>query len=154
MNQVYLTIFTITLPLIGAGIGYLIKYNIEKKKELTNGLTIQRREIYQQFVNLIIDLFANTKLNKPSNNLLKNLFEFYKKYVLFASPNVIKAFSDYFQSVYNPADGENDSKKSLELITKIMLEMRRDLGLDNTGLGNNGEMLMRALITDYHKIWK
>lgn len=154
MDQIYLTIFTITLPLAGAGIGYLIKYNIEKKKQLTNELTVQRREIYQQFVNLIIDLFANTKLNKPNNNSLKNLFEFYKKYILFASPNVIKAFSDYFQSVYNPQEGDNESKKSLELITKIMLEMRKDLGLDNTGLGNNGEMLMRALINDYHKIWK
>lgn len=152
-KQLFLTIFTIILPLVGAGIGYLVKYNIEKKKELTNDLTIQRREIYQQFVNLIIDIFANTKLNKSNTNQLKNLFEFYKKYILFASPNVIKAFSDYFQSVYNPSENEDSNKQSLELITKIMLEMRKDLGLNNNGLGHNGEMLMRALINDYHKIW-
>ena len=81
--------------------------------------------------------------------------QFYKKYVLFASPNVIKAFSDYFQYVYNQNDSEDtDSKKSLELITKIMFEMRKDIGLNNKGLGKNGEMLMRALITDYDRIWK
>src|SRR5690606_33778269 len=104
INQTVLTIFTILLPLLGAGIGYLFKYNIEKKKELNNELTKQRREIYQKFVDLIINIFANTKLNKSNTNanFLKELFEFYKKYVLYASPNVIKAFSDYFQYVYHP----------------------------------------------------
>jgi len=150
-----ITVLTIALPLIGAGIGYLIKSNIEKKKELTNELTKQRREMYQQYVNLVIYIFANTKLSKntSNNNNLKSLFEFYKKYVLFASPNVIQAFSDYFQSLYNP-DEAQDYKKSLSLITKIMLEMRKDLGLNNSGLGINGEVLMRALITDFDKIYK
>ena len=34
-----------------------------------------------------------------------------------------------------------------------MLEMRKDIGLKNDGLGKNGEMLIRALINDYDKIW-
>ena len=157
MNANLTTIMTISLPFLGAGIGYLIKHYIEKKKEISNELTKQRREIYQQYVNLIIDIFSNSKLNKKNNNtsMLSELYQFYKKYVLFASPNVIKAFSDYFQYVYNQNDSEdNDSKKSLELITKIMFEMRKDIGLNNKGLGKNGEMLMRALITDYDRIWK
>ena len=158
MNETLITISTISLPFIGAGIGYLIKHNIEKKKEIANELTKQRREIYQQYVNLIIDLFSQKKINKKKkeDNLLAELFEFYKKYILYASPNVIKAFSDYFQFIYNQNDFENDkdSKKSLEFMTKIMLEMRKDIGLKNDGLGENGEMLIRALINDYHKIWK
>lgn len=154
MNQTVVAIF---LPFIGAGIGYLVKYYIEKNKELANELTKQRREIYQQYVNLIIDLFSKNKINnkKKDDNLLAGLFEFYKKYILYASPNVIKAFSDYFQFIYNQSDFENDkdSKKSLEFMTKIMLEMRKDIGLKNDGLGKNGEMLIRALINDYDKIW-
>src|SRR5690606_8089533 len=96
----------------------------------------------------------NTKLNKSNTNanFLKELFEFYKKYVLYASPNVIKAFSDYFQYVYHPTEN-GDPKQNFELITKIMLEMRKDIGLDNNGLGKNGEMLMRALITDFDKLY-
>lgn len=158
MTQTSITILTILLPFIGAGIGYLTKYYIEKNKELTNELTKQRREIYQQYVNLIIDLFSKNKIkqNKKEDNLLAELFEFYKKYILYASPNVIKAFSNYFQFIYNQNDFENDkdSKKSLEYMTKIMLEMRKDIGLKNDGLGENGEMLLRALINDYDKIWK
>lgn len=158
MNQTSTTILTILLPFIGAGIGYLIKHLIEKNKEIANELSKQRREIYQQYVSLIIDLFSKNKISqkKKEDNLLSELFEFYKKYVLYASPNVIKAFSDYFQFIYSQNDFENDkdSKKSLEFMTKIMLEMRKDIGLKNDGLGANGQMLMRALINDYDKIWK
>lgn len=158
MNQTSTTILTISLPFIGAGIGYLIKHLIEKNKEIANELSKQRREIYQQYVSLIIDLFSKNKIiqKKKEDNLLSELFEFYKKYVLYASPNVIKAFSDYFQFIYSQNDFENDkdSKKSLEFMTKIMLEMRKDIGLKNDGLGANGQMLMRALINDYDKIWK
>lgn len=158
MTQTEMTILTVSLPFIGAGFGYLIKHYIEKNKEIANELTKQRREIYQQYVNLIIDLFSKDKIqkNKKEDNLLAELFEFYKKYILYASPNVIKAFSDYFQFIYNQNDSENIeySKKSLEYMTKIMLEMRKDIGLKNDGLGDNGEMLIRALINDYHEIWK
>ncbi|MES2578369.1 MAG: hypothetical protein V4589_12215 [Bacteroidota bacterium] len=156
-TQTLITVMTISLPIFGAGIGYLIKHSVEKKKELTNELTKQRREIYQQYVNLVIDIFSGdkTKKKKSNVNMLTELFEFYKKYVLYASPNVIKAFSDYFQFIYKQEETiDTDSKKSLEYITKIMFEMRKDIGLNNDGLGKNGEMLLRALINDYDKIWK
>ncbi|MFV9482260.1 hypothetical protein ACNI3T_00405 [Christiangramia sp. ASW11-125] len=154
-SQTTITIFTILLPIIGAGIGYLLKSNLEKRKELTNEITKERREIYQQYVNLIIGIFANTKANKKNNNdkLLTDLFEFYKKYVLYASPKVIIAFSDYFQFMYRQNDGEQvNSRQHLLYMTSIMAEMRKDLGLNNKDLGKNGEMLMRALIKDYNQI--
>lgn len=154
INQILITLLTIILPLVGAGIGYLIKSNIEKKKKLTDELTKERREMYQQYVNLIIDIFANTKLtkNKPNNNL-ESLYGFYKKYILYASPNVIQAFSDFFQFAYKSKE-TLDATKNISLVTRIMLEMRKDIGLNNKGLGENGEMLMRALITDFDEVYK
>ncbi|KGO87476.1 hypothetical protein Q765_07375 [Flavobacterium rivuli WB 3.3-2 = DSM 21788] len=150
-----ITLLSIFLPLIGAAIGYLFKYSIEKKKEITNEITKERRILYQQYVNLVIDIFADSKIGKAKTtaNLMKELYDFYKKYVLYASPSVIKAFSNYFQHIYKPNENA-DTKKTLEFMTKIMVEMRKDLGLKNDGLGGNGEMLMRALITDYDTIWK
>ena len=69
---------------------------IDKKKKLSSEIAKERRVIYQQYVNLIIGIFANSKINKKNNQnkLLNDLFEFYKKYVLYASPSVIKAFSN------------------------------------------------------------
>ena len=156
-SQTIITILTITLPVLGAGIGYLIKTSIEKKKALTNEVTKERREIYQQYVNLMISFFDHTKVKRKNsdNHIVSELFKFYKKYVLYASPGVIKAFSDYFQFIYNQNTDDNfETKKNLNFMTKIMLEMRKDLGLKNKGLGKNGEMLMRALITDYDSLLK
>ena len=156
-SQTIITILTITLPVIGAGIGYLLKTNIEKKKALTNEVTKERREIYQQYVNLMISFFDHTKVKRKNsdNQMISELFNFYKKYVLYASPAVIKAFSDYFQFLYSHKTDENlDTKKNLNFMTSIMLEMRKDLGLKNKGLGKNGEMLMRALLTDYDSLVK
>lgn len=153
-----ITILAIILPLVGAGIGFLIRHSIEKKKELTSEITKERREIYQQFVNLIIGLWSDSKSGKKSNsNLTQKLYEFYKKYVLYASPEVIIAFSDYFQFMYDTnkvENGEFDTKNHLIKLTNIMAEMRKDLGLSNKNLGENGEMLLRAMFTDYDKIIK
>ncbi|MDO6811249.1 hypothetical protein Q4603_21715 [Zobellia galactanivorans] len=143
-SQTIITILSVTLPLIGAGVGYLLKSNIEKKKELTNEITKERRAIYQQYVNLMIGIFANTKANKKNNpdKMLTELYEFYKKYVLYASPKVIIAFSDYFQFMYNQnEDEELDSRTHLLFMTKIMAEMRKDLGLKNKNLGKSGEKI-------------
>jgi hypothetical protein len=155
-SQTSITLLTILLPLIGAGIGYFIKSNIEKKKELTNEVTKERRLIYQQYVNLIIDLFANTKNEKPLNqtHLIQELNEFYKKYVLYASPNVIEAYSNFFQFSYKNEAKTPDINKLIPLLTKIMLEMREDLGLKNNKLGKNGTILLRALIKDFDDVIK
>ena len=154
-TQTIITLLSIILPLIGATVGYFIKYNIDKKRELTNEIARERREIYQRYVNLTLGIFANAKTDKGTNTdkLVKELFEFYKKYVLYASPRVIKAFSDYFQLIYHQDADENfDTRKNLTHMTNIMAEMRKDLGLKNDGLGKNGEVLMRAILKDYEEI--
>ena len=94
----------------------------------------------------------NLKIKRIQKNVVKELYDFYKKYILYASSNVIIAFSNYFQLIYK----HNHSNKiepsiHFKYLAKIMLEMRKDLGLKNKGLGENGEMLMKALIIDYNK---
>lgn len=152
------TLLTISLPIIGAGIGFFIKHIIEKKKDLYSQVTIERRELYQHFVNLIIDLFSASKTGKsqPDRQVLNKLYEFYKKYVLYASPGVINAFSDYFQYLYlvNADDEKSDIIMHFRKLSKIMVEMRKDLGLSNKKLGTDGEKLFRALITDFDKYIK
>jgi hypothetical protein len=152
-SKFLITLLTIILPLIGASIGYLYKQGIEKKKELLGEVHRERRELYQQFVNLIIGLYGDIKLDRPhdNNEMLAKHFEFYKKYVLYASPEVINAFSNYFQFLYsiNGNTQKPDAKDQIRKLTKVMIMMRKDLGLSNKGLGEDGEKLFRALITDF-----
>jgi hypothetical protein len=102
-------IMGVLLPLLGGGTDYLIRQSIEKKKELQNEVTKERRELYQQFVDLIIDLFANSKTGKEHDetDFIQKLYVFYKKYVLYASPEVINSFSDYFQFLYENGDNSD-----------------------------------------------
>jgi hypothetical protein len=150
------TTLSVLPSIIGGLVGYFIKHSIDKKRELQSEVTKERRELYQNFVNLIIDIFCETRTGEkqPDTQLLSKLFEFYKKYVLYASPEVINNFSDYFQYLYS-ANGETntlDHKIHFRKLSKIMKAMRTDLGLSNKELGEDGERLFRALITDFDKL--
>jgi len=154
-ENLLIALLTILLPLIGGAIGYLYKQGIDKKKELQSEVNRERRDIYQQFVNLIIDIFSETKIGKEVQNeeILSKFFEFYKKYILYASPDVINSFAEYLQSVYNQEQNK-DTSFSIRMLSTIMLKMRKDLGLSNSSLGKDGEKLFRALITDFDKVFK
>ena len=157
MNTAYLTLLTIVLPLLGAGIGYLLKEKVERKKTLEIEVIRERREHYQQFVDLIINLLKQSKEgNSRPEDFLSSYYEFYKKYILYASPSVISAFSDYFQCLFQANEGgpQVDHKTHFRLLTRILTAMRRDLGLDNKNLGKDGEVLLRAIINDFDKIMK
>ena len=153
-----ITILTVTLPVIGGIAGYFIKHNIDKKRELLSEVTKERRELYQDFVNLIIDIFSRTKTgkNQTEPQIMSKLFDFYKKYVLYGSPEVINNFSDYFQHLYssNGESNTHDPNIHFRKLSRIMKAMRTDLGLSNKNLGDDGERLFRALITDFDKLIK
>ena len=99
---------------------------------------------------MVIDIFASAKKKEPlsQKELVDKLYEFYKKYILYA-------YSDYFQYQFQINSNEEDKdiklKTQILKLTKIMLEMRTDLGLENKKLGNNGEKIFRALLSDYNK---
>jgi hypothetical protein len=77
-----------------------------------------------------------------------------KKYILYASPRVINTFSDYFQYLYsiNESSNKTESLVHFKKLSRIMIEMRKDLGLSNKNLGKDGVKLFRALITDFDRI--
>ena len=154
MNYI-VTLLTILLPLIGGAIGYLYKQGIDKKKELQSEVNKERREMYQQFVNLTIDLFIDSHLERKTQTveLISKFFEFYKKYILYASPEVINSCGAYLQCLYQQ-EGTKDPSITMRKLSKVWLEMRKDLSLSNEHLGRDGEKILRAIITDYDKFLK
>lgn len=149
--------WTFVLPLIGAGVGYYIKHLIEKRKELLSEVNKERRELYQKFINLVVDIMKGVKShNSKQSKFIADLFEFYKKYILYASPEVINRLSDYFQYLYreDKKDNTEELKFHFRKLTAIMIAMRKDLGLSNKKLGKDGSNLMRALLIDFDSIIK
>ena len=157
-SDILIPLLSITLPIIGVVIGYWSKYYIEKGKDLHSQVALERREHYQQFVNLVIDIFSASKTGKsqPEKQVMIKLFDFYKKYILYASPGVINSFSDYFQFLYiaNSDSEKMNNKAQFKKLSRILIEMRKDLGLSNAELGDDGERIFRALITDFDEIMK
>lgn len=90
-------LITILLPIVGGGIGFFLKRYLDKKSELFNENAKERRQAYQDFINIIIDIFAGTKDKKQKPFDISRLYDFYKKNILFAPPKVVNAFSDYMQ---------------------------------------------------------
>ncbi len=156
-EQALITLVTILLPLIGGGIGFLFKRYLDKQKELFNEVAKERRQSYQDFINLIIDIFSADKIGgktlKTEDHVAK-LYQFYKKNILFAPPKIVNAFGDYMQYLYTLEKNEDPKRYQVHILklTRVMKEMRHDLGLTNTDLGEGGERLMRAMIKDFDQL--
>ena len=144
------------IGIIASGIlGYLIKYILDRKAQFSTKNAEIKREMYQDYVDLVIDFFDTSKVAKPTHKTQGEMYAFYKKCVLYASPRVLNVYSDLMQQFYkNPTDENSDvsihqTRIVLKKMTKVFKYMRKDIGLSNRGLGKDGERLFRAIITDY-----
>lgn len=149
-----LTLTTIFLPILAGAVGYLYKSSVEKKRELYSEVSRERRAAYQLFVNLVLDILNDTDKKIDNAQHMKKLHEFYKKNILFASPEVALAFGDYMQFVYQVSDKtlQASPMEQFKRLTKVMKVMRTDLGLSNKDLGENGEKLLRGILRDFDKL--
>lgn len=138
--------------ILGAGVGYLIKYWLDKNKELISENTKIKREMYKKFVSLMIDLFKGSKSSNAegvvSEEFKNDLYEFYKDYILYSSPRVINSYGDMMQYLYK---NENNMqvKKVLRKLSAVMKEMRKELGLSNILLGYKSEKIFRGIFKDF-----
>jgi len=144
------------LAILSGALGYYIRYRIDQIKETFSKINEERRNHYQSFINIVIDILRTSPadIEKNTAKITDKLYEFYKKYMVYASPLVINAFGDYFQFLYNQntnedIEGNIKTKISFTLLSNIIICMRKDLGLSNKSLGKKGQKVFRALITDF-----
>lgn len=147
-----MALISVLATVVGAGIGYFLKYYLDKKKELTSEVTKERRQMYQKFADLIFDMIYESKAGRKKN-AMNEISAFFKKSTMYASPNVMTAISELFQKLYeNDAKGISDAKSTILGFAKVLKEMRTDLGLSNKGLGKNGENLFKPMLKDWSEI--
>lgn len=151
----FLTLAGTVLTVTGAIIGYVFRYFYGSRKERDIKNIEKKRVMYGKFVNLIIDLIKKGEDFDQESTIqpefIEGLYDFYKDYILYSSPNVINAFGDFMQYTYqNPENA--DPKKTFGMLAEVFKEMRSDLGLSNKNLGQDGEKIFKALLEDYNKI--
>ena len=137
------------LTIMGAIAGYLVNNSLAKKREIELIVNKEKREAYQDFLDLLIDTLATiNKGEEPDQkHLVQVFYNFQKRYLMYASPEVINAFGECWERFQN----QKNPKDVLINMTKLILVFRKDLGLSNKGLGENGERLLKSIVKDYKK---
>ena len=154
-----LLLWSAIVSLFGIIIGYFLLYYFEKKKEFISKNTAIKRNAYKEFADIVVELFKTIKIidddarKKEINRIVEKLFDFHKKFLLYASPDLVIAFGEFMQHLYIQ-DKAKDNKETLILLSKVIKAMRSDLYLSNKGLGNYGEKIFRPLLKDFDNIFK
>ena len=147
-------IFTV----LGAAIGYFIRYFLDRKKELESENVQKKRDMYQKFIGFLYDLFKSSRKNNnekiADDEFVNNMYEFFKTSTLYSSPETINALGDYMQYLYNNKGQKLNMKETMEHLGLVVKYMRKELGLSNRGLGKKGENVFRAIFRDFNDVMK
>ncbi len=122
--------YKLMIPLAAGGIGFLVRYAYDKKKELQAPVNTARRDVYKKFITMVVDDFKETgaavkkvqeeamgtqeMISKEAflqrimaikqeniTDLDAKMYDFYVDYMLYASPDVINAFGAYRQYLFD-----------------------------------------------------
>jgi len=151
--------YQLLIPVAAATIGYYARHLIERKKELQSEVNKERRVIYQKFVNMVLDMIPSAaKLtDEQASDFDQRMVEFYKKFVLYASPDVVNAMGNYRQysfKAFENITADFDPRPSYSMLAKVISEMRGDLGLSNWRMGANGKKIFKSILLDYDEIFE
>jgi hypothetical protein len=149
---------TVKILIAAAGGGY-VTYFLEKRKQRFSKNLDEKREVYNEFVSLIVDLLNSSRSSNTSDveksaaskETIDKFYEFYKKFILFASSKSIDAFGEWMTYIRS---SNVDNKVWIGMLSNLIGSMRKDLGLSNFWLGANKTRLLRALLTDYDSIFE
>ena len=119
---------------------FISSYNSRKAKEKVafEAHRGKKADIYNEFMEMVIQLMRNTKAGKEGDDILpENIEDFFynftAKVTVYGGPGVVKAYANW-RSAY-AADGSE--AKGLFLVDALFREMRLDLGESNKGIKAN-----------------
>jgi hypothetical protein len=123
-----------------------------KSREIDNSHRPQKMEIYKRFMNeVVVNLLKATKDNKVDSpefkkKLEEDLVSFTGDIIVWGSPTVILAYTEFRSSRTASENTESSSLSILLKIDNLFQAMRKDLGNSNWGL-NRGD-LIKLFLTD------
>lgn len=146
LQNILPTILVVTTGLLT----WFLKDKSEKLKYQREKLIEEKRTNYEKILEPIIRIFAGAKNEVEMNKANKQILSFdYKKtafqLMLFGSDKVVYAYNNYLQYLYKN-EAEINPITSINLLGKVILEIRKDLGNDKTVLTEFD--MLRFMITD------
>lgn len=156
----------VVIPILSAIGGYFLKYYLDKKQTASSGRAQYKREMYQNFVDRMLSFYQNPAPTdaiaraERTRQYVESIKEFQKKYVLDASPAVIRAIKrqQHYYKVCTDLELVVDGRTGGRLVSKVFKAMRRDIGTSNWGLGDSGSVIFAPVLIntyeqDMHPLW-
>lgn len=119
---------------------FIASYNSRKAREKVafEAHREKKAEIYNKFMEMVIQLMRNTKAGKEGDDILPEdieefFYNFTAKITVYGGPGVVKAYANWRSASANDDAGT----KGLLLVDVLFREMRNDLGESNKGIATN-----------------
>lgn len=125
-----------------------MKYFLDRRSDISVRHAEHKRETYDELIKIFLDAMEGPI---PQKELKKRTSNAYRTLVLYASPQVLKAYGDQMQYAYSQ---KSDTKVQLIYLARLFKAMRRDLGLNSRLLGRHAEKILRPKFNDYRDYFK
>ena len=150
------TLLPTILVVLAGFITWFLKENSEKLKLQRERLVEEKRKNYDRILEPIIRVFTGMKNPNELKKAIKDIQSFdYRKTAFqlmqFGSDEVVNAYNDYFQYLYNN-ESELEPYLMLDKLGSLVLEIRKDIGNSKTQLKSID--MLRFMITDINKLKK
>jgi len=104
----------------------------ERSRSIKEAHRDKKIEVYAEFYDLMFDLLQRSKKGDTRGlegdaDFERTWFSISKGVLFYGSPSVVKAFSQF-------KTGSADKIEVMRLVGRILLSMREDIGLSNSGL--------------------
>ena len=140
------------LVIIGGIISWNIQTKIERLNQIKEVLRKERINKYNDIIDPIVIMYSKVGGSVKKANEVVQSYKYRKaafELNFWGSDEVINAYNNLMQFIYNRVENngkDNDPKELLKLLGQLLLEIRKDVGNENTKL--NSIDMLRSMISD------
>ncbi len=115
----------------------------EQRREVKQRINLEKVGVYRRFFDFYFDLMTYEKIHGvpiSPDKVLKDMLDFQKDIIFWGTDNVIRAYLDFKDESVRFDPGNDDKLPerlavTMTAVSKVLVEMRRDLGYSFTSLG-------------------
>jgi hypothetical protein len=123
-----------SLSFVVAGLGFVIKEQLDKIKTIQNQLSDKKYKLYHEIYSLFFDIFKQQKGLQDNNNndLVIRLIDIKKDLFIYAPDNIVKKFLEWNRYINNHLG----DIKHIAVFLELFILIRKDMGNDKTEITN------------------
>jgi hypothetical protein len=127
-------IIAVIVTILAASLGYIIKQQREKIKEINSQLSEHKYAMYNEVLNMVFDLIRESKGGITTDNLGIRILNMKQQMLIYAPDNVFKKFLEWTRYTANHESGD---LRHFLIYLDLMILIRKDMGHPKTSFVPN-----------------